>query len=120
MRAAGNPTHADSQVITPFHCPYCEWVAALEMDGDSRVVVVCPGCAGYVARHADDWCSVSYADVGHMRERNPRMQAEMEEFRIQLVRRWVAGEERPPTLFAAVMADMVRKRGEGFLRWMPK
>lgn len=107
---------------TPFHCPYCDasgLVDVAEAQG-ARCLVVCEGCAGYCLRYGDEWQPLTHDDLSALAEMHPDVMAGLDDIRLRLVQAWTRGlaiEKPPPTLFAAVMVEMVRTRGPESITW---
>lgn len=97
-----------------FVCPYCHTASRVDLAPELQHpfgVVVCAGCAGYVLRQDGEWIPMTYEMTGTIARRAPALLTMMEGQRVAFVKRWVEEEELPPTVFAAVLAQLVRERG---------
>lgn len=106
--------------MSNFDCPYCSRRASVDLTGEeshSFGLVVCDSCAGYVAREGGEWHAVSYDQLAEIAARMPSLVEQVEAQRVELVQTWVSEEALPPTIFAAVLMQVVREKGLDVLRY---
>lgn len=96
-------------------CPICCAFIAVPQDACLADVFVCCGCIAVVQYRGATCESLSESELRALRAESPATVAALEQDRIDLAKRWIE-EERAPTIFAAVAAQLYVTRGPDSLR----